>query len=75
MNTILRLMSALVAVVILLAGVGGVTTSSNEQGKAAIGLIPQGTRVVINAPAFRMDLFEDGKLTKSYKIGIGYQDY
>jgi hypothetical protein len=54
MNTILRLMSALVAVVILLAGVGGVTMSSNEQGKAAISLIPQGTRVVINAPAFRM---------------------
>ena len=68
-------MSALVAVVILLAGVGGVTTSSNEQGKAAIGLIPQGTRVVINAPAFRMDLFEDGKLTKSYKIGIGYPEF
>ena len=75
MNTILRLMSALVAVVILLAGVGGVTMSSNEQGKAAIGLIPQGTRVVINAPAFRMDLFEDGKLTKSYKIGIGYPEF
>ena len=55
MNTILRLMSALVAVVILMAGVGGVTTSSNEQGKATIGLIPQGTRVVINAPAFRME--------------------
>jgi hypothetical protein len=68
-------MSALVAIVILLAGVGDVTTSSNEQGKAAIGLIPQGTRVIINAPAFRMDLFEDGKLTKSYKIGIGYPEF
>jgi len=68
-------MSALVAIAILLAGVGGVTTSSNEQGKAAIGLIPQGTRVIINAPAFRMDLFEDGKLTKSYKIGIGYPEF
>jgi hypothetical protein len=75
MNTILRLISALVAVVILMAGVGGVTISSNEQGKAAIGLIPQGTRVIINAPAFRMDLFEDGKLTKSYKIGIGYPEF
>ena len=75
MNTILRLMSALVAVVILMAGVGGVTISSNERGKATIGLIPQGTRVVINAPAFRMDLFEDGKLTKSYKIGIGYPEF
>ena len=75
MSTILRLMSALVAVVILLAGIGGATMSSNEQGKAAIGLIPQGTRVVINAPAFRMDLFEDGKLVKTYKIGIGYPEF
>jgi hypothetical protein len=75
MNTILRLMSALVAVVILLAGVGGVTMSSNEQGKAAISLIPQGTRVVINAPAFRMDLYEGGKLIKTYKIGIGYPEF
>jgi hypothetical protein len=75
MNTILRLMSALGAVVILMAGIGGATISSNKQGKAAIGLIPQGTRVVINAPAFRMDLFEDGKLTKSYKIGIGYPEF
>jgi hypothetical protein len=68
-------MSALGAVVILMAGIGGATISSNKQGKAAIGLIPQGTRVVINAPAFRMDLFEDGKLTKSYKIGIGYPEF
>jgi hypothetical protein len=75
MNNILRLMSVFGAVVILLAAVGGVTTPSNEQRKAAIGLIPQGTRVVINAPAFRMDLFEDGKLTKTYKIGIGYPEF
>ena len=75
MNTILRLMSVFGAVVILLTGVGGVTMSFNEQRKAAIGLIPQGTRVVINAPAFRMDLFEDGKLIKTYKIGIGYPEF
>jgi L,D-transpeptidase ErfK/SrfK len=37
--------------------------------------VPQDRRVVINAPAFRMDLFEDGKLVKSYKIGIGYPEF
>ncbi len=37
--------------------------------------VPQDTRVVINAPAFRMDLFEDGELIKSYRIGIGYPEF
>jgi len=40
----------------------------------AVG-VPQDKRVVVNAPAFRMDLFEDGKLIKSYKIGIGYPEF
>jgi lipoprotein-anchoring transpeptidase ErfK/SrfK len=39
------------------------------------GAVPQDTRVVVNAPAFRMDMFEDGKLIKSYKIGIGYPEF
>lgn len=39
------------------------------------GGVPQDNRVVVNAPAFRMDLFEDGRLTKSYKIGIGYPEF
>lgn len=37
--------------------------------------VPTDTRVVINAPAYRMDIFQDGKLTKSYKIGIGYPEF
>ena len=37
--------------------------------------LPQDTRVVVNAPAFRMDLFEGGELIKSYKIGIGYPEF
>ncbi|MEK6286212.1 MAG: L,D-transpeptidase [Acidobacteriota bacterium] len=40
----------------------------------AVG-VPQDKRVVVNAPAFRMDLFEGGKLIKSYKIGIGYPEF
>jgi hypothetical protein len=39
------------------------------------GAIPQDTRIVVNIPAFRMDLFQDGKLVKSYKIGIGYPEF
>jgi len=37
--------------------------------------VPTDTRVVVNIPAFRMDLFQDGTLTKSYKIGIGYPEF
>ena len=37
--------------------------------------VPLDRRVVVNAPAFRMDLFEGGKLIKSYKIGIGYPEF
>jgi len=34
--------------------------------------VPKDTRIVVNIPAFRMDVFKDGSLVKSYKIGIGY---
>jgi lipoprotein-anchoring transpeptidase ErfK/SrfK len=37
--------------------------------------LPNDTRIVINAPAYRMDLFENGKLIKSYQIGIGYPEF
>jgi len=37
--------------------------------------VPQDKRVVVNAPAFRMDLFEGGRLIKSYRIGIGYPEF
>jgi lipoprotein-anchoring transpeptidase ErfK/SrfK len=37
--------------------------------------IPKDTRIIVNIPAFRMDVFQDGTLLKSYKIGIGYQQY
>src|SRR5947208_8902624 len=35
--------------------------------------VPKDTRIVVNIPAFRMDVFREGSLLKSYKIGIGYQ--
>jgi len=37
--------------------------------------IPTDTRIVVNAPAYRMDIFKDGKLEKSYKVGIGYPEF
>ncbi|MFN2577462.1 MAG: L,D-transpeptidase [Pyrinomonadaceae bacterium] len=37
--------------------------------------VPKDTRIVVNIPAFRMDVFRHGILLKSYKIGIGYQQF
>ena len=37
--------------------------------------VPTDTRVVVNIPAFRMDLFKDGTLVKTYKVGIGYPEF
>jgi lipoprotein-anchoring transpeptidase ErfK/SrfK len=37
--------------------------------------VPKDTRLVVNIPAFRMDVFHNGTLLKSYKIGIGYQQF
>jgi lipoprotein-anchoring transpeptidase ErfK/SrfK len=58
-------------------------TSSPETAKAEPGpemlpgpnAIPTDTRVVVNIPAYRMDLFQNGSLVKSYKIGIGYPEF
>jgi L,D-transpeptidase ErfK/SrfK len=36
---------------------------------------PSDSRIVVNAPAYRMDVFEAGRLIKSYKIGIGYPQF
>jgi len=37
--------------------------------------VPPDTRIVVNIPSFRMDVFRDGSLLRSYKIGIGYQQF
>jgi lipoprotein-anchoring transpeptidase ErfK/SrfK len=37
--------------------------------------VPTDTRIVVNAPAYRMDVFEGGRLVKSYKVGIGYPEF
>ena len=37
--------------------------------------VPSDTRIVVNAPAYRMDVFQNGKLMKTYKVGIGYPEF
>jgi lipoprotein-anchoring transpeptidase ErfK/SrfK len=37
--------------------------------------VPRDTRIVVNIPAFRMDVFQNGSLIKSYKVGIGYPQF
>jgi lipoprotein-anchoring transpeptidase ErfK/SrfK len=48
-------------------------SSSNDRMVA--NKVPSDTRVVVNTPAYRMDVFEAGRLIKSYKIGIGYPQF
>jgi lipoprotein-anchoring transpeptidase ErfK/SrfK len=54
---------------------GAATNTSPATSTATPSSTPQDTRIVVNAPAFRMDIFEDGRLIKSYKIGIGYPEF
>jgi lipoprotein-anchoring transpeptidase ErfK/SrfK len=37
--------------------------------------VPADSRIVVNAPAYRMDIFEGGRLVKSYKVGVGYPEF
>ncbi len=59
----------------------GADEAGNSSGAAEnspaskVNSVPTDTRVVVNAPAYRMDLFQEGKLVKTYKIGIGYPEF
>lgn len=53
--------------------VGNATNDANKASQP--NAVPTDTRIVVNAPAYRMDIFQDGKLVKSYKIGIGYPEF
>jgi lipoprotein-anchoring transpeptidase ErfK/SrfK len=37
--------------------------------------VPSDTRIVINAPEFRMDVWQNGQLKKTYAVGIGYPEF
>jgi lipoprotein-anchoring transpeptidase ErfK/SrfK len=49
--------------------------SGDQQLNIQPNQVPNDTRVVVNAPAYRMDIFNGGKLVKSYRIGIGYPEF
>ena len=54
------------------AATGDKSTNGMSAGPNAV---PKDTRVVVNIPAYRMDVFREGTLVKSYKVGIGYPDF
>lgn len=45
------------------------------QPTSVANAVPTDSRIVVNAPAYRMDVFDGGRLIKSYKIGIGYPQF
>ncbi len=60
------------------------TTDANNTGASNLAAhtahgkfnaVPTDTRIVVNAPAYRMDVYESGKLIKTYKVGIGYPEF
>ena len=54
----------------------GATAEAKPDALPAVpNSVPKDTRVVVNIPAFRMDVFKEGSLVKSYKIGIGYPEF
>jgi lipoprotein-anchoring transpeptidase ErfK/SrfK len=58
---------------------GGESEASEKLAENSLPItpnsIPTDTRIVVNIPEYRMDLFKDGSLIKSYKIGIGYPEF
>lgn len=51
------------------------TAQPSPEMMAGPNAIPTDTRVVVNIPAHRMDIFADGALIKTYKVGIGVPDF
>ncbi len=57
---------------------GGEPTDASKTAAtngAGLNSVPKDTRVVVNIPAYRMDVFREGTLVKSYKVGIGYPEF
>ena len=46
-----------------------------ESMPAVPNAVPKDTRIVVNIPGYRMDVFANGSLVKTYKIGIGYPEF
>jgi L,D-transpeptidase ErfK/SrfK len=50
-------------------------TTAEEFAAMAPNAVPTDSRIIVNAPAYRMDVFDGGRLIKSYKVGIGYPQF
>lgn len=50
-------------------------TGSDAIPSAQPNSVPNDTRIVVNIPGYRMDIFQNGQLKKTYKIGIGYPEF
>ena len=53
----------------------GNQNNTENSARGGANRVPNDSRIVVNAPAYRMDVFEAGRLIKSYKIGIGYPQF
>jgi lipoprotein-anchoring transpeptidase ErfK/SrfK len=51
------------------------SAGENFSGSVQPSSVPADTRIVVNAPEYRMDAYQDGKLIKTYKVGIGYPEF
>jgi lipoprotein-anchoring transpeptidase ErfK/SrfK len=51
------------------------TETKPESMPAVPNAVPNDTRIVVNIPGYRMDVFANGSLVKTYKIGIGYPEF
>ncbi|MDT7603985.1 MAG: L,D-transpeptidase ErfK/SrfK [Acidobacteriota bacterium] len=56
-------------------GEGGAAGTQMSATADQPNAVPTDSRIVVNAPAFRMDVFDSGRLVKSYKVGIGYPEF
>lgn len=50
-------------------------TGPEDSAVNVVNGVPTDSRIVVNAPAFRMDVFDGGRLIKTYRIGIGYPQF
>ena len=48
---------------------------AGQPSPAPAGSVPADSRIVVNAPAFRMDVFQNGQLVKTYRVAIGYPEF
>lgn len=57
------------------SGVSGSSSGDSNIPSGTYNSVPSDTRIVVNAPAARMDLFKEGTLVRSYSIAIGVPEF